>query len=54
LKDAEIAAVLTYVRSAWGNKAPPITTSSVTTIRALGASRKTPWTASELANVDHK
>jgi mono/diheme cytochrome c family protein len=54
LKDAEIAAVLTYVRAAWGNKAAPITVASVVSIRAATATRKTPWTVSELANVVHK
>ena len=34
LKDAEIAAVATYVRRAWGNKAAPVTTARVTAIRA--------------------
>jgi mono/diheme cytochrome c family protein len=49
LKDAEIAAVATYVRSAWGNKAAPVTTARVTAIRAATRTRKTPWTAAELA-----
>ncbi len=51
LKDPEIAAVLTYVRSAWGNHAAPVTVSKVAAIRAATASRTTPWTAAELANV---
>ena len=51
LKDPELAAVLTYVRSAWGNKAAPVTVSTVAAIRAATASRTTPWTAAELANV---
>jgi mono/diheme cytochrome c family protein len=51
LKDPELAAVLTYVRSAWGNKAAPVTTAKVAAIRAATASRTTPWTAAELANV---
>ena len=51
LKDPELAAVLTYVRSAWGNKAAPVTVSKVAAIRAATASRTTPWTAAELANV---
>ena len=49
LKDVEIAAVATYVRSAWGNKAAPVTTARVTAIRAATRTRKTPWTAAELA-----
>ena len=51
LKDPELAAVLTYVRSAWGNKAAPITTAKVAAIRAATSSRTTPWTAAELAQV---
>jgi mono/diheme cytochrome c family protein len=37
LSDAEIAAVLTYVRSAWGNNAPPIDVATVTAARARAA-----------------
>ena len=51
MKDADIAAVLTYVRSTWGNKGTPITAATVAKIRAATASRTTPWTAAELAAV---
>jgi mono/diheme cytochrome c family protein len=51
LKDADIAAVLTYVRSAWGNKAAPITAAKVASIRSATSARTTPWTAAELAAV---
>jgi mono/diheme cytochrome c family protein len=51
MKDADIAAVLTYVRSAWGNKAAPVTTEKVASVRAANSSRTTPWTAAELAAV---
>lgn len=51
LKDPELAAVLTYVRSAWGNKAAPVTPATVAAIRAATASRTTPWTAAELAQI---
>ena len=34
LDDADIAAVLTYARSSWGNHAPPITGAEVTMRRA--------------------
>lgn len=51
LKDPEIAAVATYVRGAWGNKAAPITAATVTAIRAATTARKTPWTAAEIALV---
>ena len=51
LKDPDIAAVLTYARSTWGNKGTPITAASVAKIRAATASRTTPWTVTELAGV---
>jgi mono/diheme cytochrome c family protein len=47
LKDAEIADVLTYVRSAWGNDAPAVTLEAVGKIRAA-VKRDTPWTWAEL------
>jgi mono/diheme cytochrome c family protein len=34
LSDREIADVLTYVRSSWGNSAPPVTVKKVSTVRA--------------------
>lgn len=51
LKDADLAAVTSYVRSAWGNKAPPITAAAVTAIRSATKTRKTPWTAAEIAKL---
>ncbi|HLP09347.1 MAG TPA: cytochrome c [Opitutaceae bacterium] len=47
-KDDRIAAVLTYVRQEWGNKAAPITTEQIAAIRAATASRNKAWTAAEL------
>lgn len=45
LKDYEIAAVLTYIRNSWGNKAdagkPPITAATVRAARAKEGPRKT-------------
>lgn len=49
MSDAEVAAVLTYVRSSWGNKAAPVTAAQVAAVRAATKSRKTSWTAAELA-----
>jgi mono/diheme cytochrome c family protein len=51
LKDPEIAAVTTYLRSTWGNKATPISQATVASIRQATMSRKTPWTSAELAAV---
>lgn len=43
LGDAEIAAVLTHIRSQWGNAAAPITTDTVTAARARFADRNEPY-----------
>ena len=51
LKDQDIAAVATYVRSAWGNKSAPVSAASVKTIRSATLARTTPWTVAELAMV---
>jgi mono/diheme cytochrome c family protein len=48
LSDAQIAAVLTFVRQSWGNDAAPIDTATVTKIRAQHADRTQFWTAAEL------
>ncbi len=47
-KDEELAAVASYVRKSWGNKASSITTATVTRVRIAHASRTKPWTVSEL------
>ncbi|MGA7215978.1 MAG: cytochrome c [Terrimicrobiaceae bacterium] len=48
LKDEQIAAVLTYVRNEWGNKAPPITKDFVAKIRDQTKERTEAWTLKEL------
>jgi mono/diheme cytochrome c family protein len=48
LSDADVAAVLTYVRSAWGNNASAVTGDQVARERAATASRTTMWTATDL------
>lgn len=48
LKDDEIAAILTYTRSAWSNEAGAVTADDVSKVRAATAARKMPWTAAEL------
>lgn len=47
LEDDEIAAVLTYVRGAWGNKSGPVTAETVGKIRKSIAGQG-PWTAEKL------
>lgn len=46
LKDAELAAVISHVRGAWGNTAGAITAAEVAEARKL--ERSAPWTAAEL------
>ncbi len=48
LKDAQIAAILSYVRQEWGNKAPPIHPEGIAAARAQHAKRTTPITMAEL------
>jgi mono/diheme cytochrome c family protein len=47
LKDEEIADVLTYVRSSWGNKAEPVSAEVVAKVRAEFPNHA-PWTAKQL------
>lgn len=48
LPDDQIAAILTFVRTSWGNQAGPVTTEFVKTTRAATADRKSAWTAEEI------
>ena len=43
LSDEEIASVLTYLRSSWGNSAPPVTADSVKGVRESLKDRSEPW-----------
>lgn len=48
LSDRDIAAVLTYIRQAWGNDAPEINEEFVAAVDADTAGRTATWTADEL------
>jgi mono/diheme cytochrome c family protein len=48
LSDAELAAVISYVRASWGNSAGAVTAADVATERAASAGHAGPWTAGEL------
>jgi len=48
LDDQQLADVLTYVRSAFGNQAPAVKVEDVKKVREATKERKTPWTAAEL------
>ncbi|RBP45907.1 mono/diheme cytochrome c family protein [Roseimicrobium gellanilyticum] len=51
LSDQQIADVLTYIRSSFGNSAPPVTTEQVAAIRSTEKARSTPWTEAELLRI---
>jgi mono/diheme cytochrome c family protein len=48
LSDAEIAAVLTYVRTSWANGASDVTEADVREVRRQFPNRQQPWSASAL------
>lgn len=48
LSDSYIAAILSYVRSSWGNQGGGVEESKVKELRAATAERAAPWTADEL------
>ena len=52
LKDEEIAAVLTYVRNSWGNKAAPVTADTVKKVREATKDRSIFWKPEDLLK-DH-
>jgi mono/diheme cytochrome c family protein len=51
LSDADLAAVLTYVRGSWGNKADAVTADDVKSVRAAMGAHPTPMTGEELKNM---
>jgi len=52
--DSQFASILTYVRSDWGNNAPPITADMVKQIRAEFKDRKEQWTWPEVQKIPPK
>ena len=48
INDEELAAVLTYVRNSWGNKAPAVQPETVKKVRAATKSRTIFWKPEEL------
>lgn len=48
LPDDQIAAILSYARSTWGNKAEAVTADFVKATRAATTDRKVPWTQAEI------
>lgn len=54
LKDEQIAAVLTYIRNEWGNKAVPVPKEFVAKIREQTKARTEPWTQKELQAISRE
>lgn len=48
LSDDDLAAVLTYIRQSWGNKASAITPEQVKAVKAEVGNRTQPWTVDQL------
>src|SRR5690606_37754750 len=48
MSDEEVAAIMTFIRASWSNRAPPVQPASVKEWRAAYAHRETPWTEKEL------
>ena len=51
LSDADLAAVLTYVRQSWGNQAGAVTADEVQAVRAAIGARPQPMTGEQLKSV---
>jgi mono/diheme cytochrome c family protein len=49
LSDAQIAAVLTYIRREWGHTAPAVAEIDVRELRQSTSFHKQPWTEAELS-----
>jgi mono/diheme cytochrome c family protein len=54
LKDEQVAAILTYIRSEWGNNAPPIPPDAIKALRAEHKDRKEQWSQAELQKIPPK
>jgi mono/diheme cytochrome c family protein len=54
LSDAEIAAIITYERSSWGNAASKITAEQVASVRAATKTQTTAWNPADLKPLINK
>jgi mono/diheme cytochrome c family protein len=54
MSDEDLADLLTYIRSAWSNKAPAVDPSDIKKARAKDGSRSQPWSAAELMKIPEK
>jgi mono/diheme cytochrome c family protein len=49
LDDQQLAAILTYIRRAWGHEAGPVSPEILERVRARSQGRQAPWTVNELS-----
>jgi mono/diheme cytochrome c family protein len=49
LDDQQLAAILTYIRRAWGHQAGPVSPDILERVRAQSQGRQAPWTVNELS-----
>ncbi|MEO7043097.1 MAG: cytochrome c [Gemmatimonadaceae bacterium] len=54
LSDAEIAAIISYERSSFGNSSSKITAEQVASVRAATKTQTTPWNPADLQPLIHK
>lgn len=54
LTDEQIADIITYERTSWGNTGTPVTAEQVAAVRKATAQRTEPWTAADLAKASFK
>jgi putative membrane-bound dehydrogenase-like protein len=54
LDDQQLAAILTYIRTAWGHTASAIAAETVGRVRAGSEGRRIPWTRDELARASSR
>lgn len=52
LSDEQIAAVLTYIRTAWGNSAEPVAPEKVQEVRRAAEGRGSPWSREDLGTAE--
>ena len=52
LEDEKIAAILTYIRRAWGHEASPVSAGEVQAVRSETRLRDEPWTEADLATIN--
>ncbi|MCF3650620.1 DUF7133 domain-containing protein [Synoicihabitans lomoniglobus] len=50
--DEDFAGILSYIRQAWGNRAPPVDPATIASVRAASVDRVMPWRAGELLEND--